>query len=759
MNAQNIQVDSQKYTAQQLIEDILIDSDCITNVVVTNYVGGNFNNSDKSYGYFNASGTSFPFSEGLVLSTGKLANVEGPNNTLSDDDASSWNGDSDLEIVLNESNTTNATIIEFEFTSVANQISFNYIFASEEYQENNSNTCKYSDLFGFLIRPILETNYTNIALVPNTNTPVKVTTVHPEIPNGCNAINEFYFESWNNSSAPINFNGQTKVLTATANVIPNERYHVKLVIADEQNYRYDSAVFFEAGSFQSSVDVGEDRLLATNNPLCINETLELNAFTLGTTINYKWFKNGSELFSETSNIYTVQDAGSYKVEVTLNGTCISYGEITVEYASDYITYNVSLDLADNDSDGLSFFDLNLSEQFFTYNNPSTKLIGYYLMENDAIQNINSIQNPSVFFNTLPNQVLFARIENDYGCYKINELTLNANYRSSTINEFNECDDDFDGLTIFNLNDLRNLIEPEVSSSANITFFSSYNDAVYHLNPLPDNFQNTISNSQEIWVKAQDIYRELIVKITLKVTEKPELIENEDILYCLNNYPETITLNAGLINVNPSDTYFFEWKKNGVDLGLNQEEIEINTDGTYAVSVTNANYCFSERTIEVFSSESAIIDGIEVKDIGFESDIIIKIHGIGDYEFSLDNGTFQAENFYTNVSPGTHLITISDLNGCEFLEESISVFGFPKFFTPNNDGENDTWNPIGMSSINNSIGKILIFNRFGKLLVEVNPNDDGWNGFINGKAMPSTDYWYKIIFNDSQVFQGHFALIR
>ena len=66
--AQNIQVDSQSYTPQQLIEDILIDSNCISNVVVTNVVGGNFGGTEQSYGYFNANGSTFPFQSGIVLS-------------------------------------------------------------------------------------------------------------------------------------------------------------------------------------------------------------------------------------------------------------------------------------------------------------------------------------------------------------------------------------------------------------------------------------------------------------------------------------------------------------------------------------------------------------------------------------------------------------------------------------------------------------------------------------------------------------------
>ena len=100
--SQNIVVDSQTYTPQQLIEDILIDSDCITNINVTNAVGGNFGGNDQSYGYFDATGTSFPFESGIVLSTGRLINVPGPNDNLSDDDAANWAGDIDLEIALNE---------------------------------------------------------------------------------------------------------------------------------------------------------------------------------------------------------------------------------------------------------------------------------------------------------------------------------------------------------------------------------------------------------------------------------------------------------------------------------------------------------------------------------------------------------------------------------------------------------------------------------------------------------------------------------
>ena len=121
--SQNVLVSSTNYTPQELIENVLINSSCIDNLVVTNVVGGNFNSTEKSYGYFDANGSSFPLQKGIVLSTGRLNNVEGPNDSLSDDDASNWGGDTDLEMILNESNTLNATILEFNFSVSANQIS------------------------------------------------------------------------------------------------------------------------------------------------------------------------------------------------------------------------------------------------------------------------------------------------------------------------------------------------------------------------------------------------------------------------------------------------------------------------------------------------------------------------------------------------------------------------------------------------------------------------------------------------------------
>ncbi len=758
--SQNIQVDSQTFIPQQLIEDILIDSNCINNITVTNVVGGDFSNTDQSYGYFDATGTTFPLQNGLVLSTGRLQNVDGPNTTLSDDDAPNWNGDNDLEAVLNETNTINATILEFDFTSVATQISFRYVFASEEYQEGNSNTCQYSDLFGFLIRPVNEQQYENIALVPNTHTPVKVTTVHPEIPGGCDAINEAYFESWNGPNAPINFNGQTKVLTATANVIPNQTYHVKLVIADEQNYRYDSAVFLEAGSFIASTDLGTDRLLATNNPLCENETYQLQVTEPGNTNTYKWFRDNVEIIGETSTTLNVSDAGIYNVEINKNG-CILYGEVVIEYSDNPISFDTNLVECDNNYDGLFYFNLNDAEQDIINGNQNLYVANYFTSETDAISNINSINNPSNFQNTNPLQVVFARVENQYGCFSVSEILLEASYNSFYLEPFTTCDDfPVDGFTTINLNDLQNNLEPLFPTGAEILFFESEEEAFSESNPITGNYENTFVDSQMIHVKVNvNSQCHALTTIELQVlytpTLEPDITSDNPIYYCLNRYPETITLYGGVLNDLPNN-YYYTWST-----GDDSSYIEIYEVGTYTVTVTDPNGCSNSRSITVVPSNIATIDDVIVEDLVSNNSVTILVSGEGNYQYSIDdiNGPYQESNYFENVISGFHTVYVKDGFDCGITEQIISVKGFPKFFTPNNDGKNDFWQIDGVNADFNQGTKTSIFSRYGKPITTLNYLSIGWNGNLNGKQLPTDDYWFVITFPDGKEYKDHFTLKR
>lgn len=759
---QNIQVDSQLYTPQQLIEDVLIDSDCIENVTVTNVVGGNFNNTDQSYGFFDATGTTFPFQSGIVLSTGRLVNVQGPNTSLSDDDAPGWSGDIDLENALSESNTINATILEFDFTSVASQISFRYIFASEEYQEGNPNTCQYSDLFGFLIRPVNEQQYTNIAIVPDTQTPVKVTTVHPDIPGGCDAINETYFGSWNATDAPINFNGQTKILTATATVVPNETYHVKLVIADEQNYRYDSAVFLEAGSFQLSTDLGPNLLIATNSALCENETSQLNATQPGVNNSYKWFKNGIELTTETNAILDITDEGLYNVEVTLDNNCISYGEIIIEYAANPMGLDSILIACDFNQDGITFYNLFDASALLTNNDNALSISNFYLSENNAINETNAISNTNNFQNSNPFQTVYARIENQNGCFSIATLQLQISNNSVIIPDAETCDGELvDGFAEFNLNDITASIQNQIPNDAIVTYYETEQDAFSETNNLNSPYQNTTAYSQTLYAKVSSNNQcYAISTVNLNVLYTPVLLDDETFMYCLNTFPEPITLYGGVQNDSPSN-YYYEWLLNGNPTTVNTSFNEINSIGTYTVIVTDPNGCSASRTLTVTASNTATIEDIIIEEGTFNNTVSVLVSGEGFYDYAIDdlNGFYQESNVFSNVLPGFHTIFVRDRNGCGITEQLISVLGFPRFFTPNNDTVNDTWKVYGTNTQFNQGIDIKIYNRFGKLLSHQNHVTNSWDGTLNGSKLPSDDYWYHVTLIDGRTFKGHFALKR
>ena len=765
--SQNITVDSQIYTPQQLVEDILIDSDCINNITVTNVVGGDFGGTDQSYGYFDATETTFPFERGIVLSTGRLVNVPGPNSSLSDDDATNWAGDLDLEYALNEGGTTNATILEFEFTSVASQVSFRYIFASEEYQENNSNTCQYSDLFGFLIRPASSQDpYDNIAIVPNTDTPVKVTTVTPGVPGSCPPENETYFGSFNGINSPINFNGQTAILTATANVTPNETYHVKLVIADEQNYRYDSAVFLEAGSFELSSDIGPNRLIATANALCEGETTVLNAYQDGQN-SYDWFKDDVLVQSDPAGctdcgIYTVTEPGIYKVEVTLDDGCIAYGEAIIEYSPLPVGFDSILIECDINQDGLTTYNLFDASADLTNGDQNTVVANFFLSEANARSSTEPILNAEAYQNTSPNQTVYARLVNQANCSVIAELVLQTSNNILTIPDLQGCDGDIvDGFATFNLSEIEDSILNQIPLDADVRYYESEDDAFNETNPLSNTFENTIANSQTIYVKVSSNNQCFSISaVNLNVLYTPLLEADETFIYCLNTFPEPLTIFGGVLNDAPNN-YYYEWQFNGTTTEVNTLFYDVTEAGVYTVIVTDPNGCSSSRTITVLASETAMIERVNVVGVAPNNVVTITLQTAGDYEIALDdeNGLYQDSFVFTNVSQGFHTVYIKDKNGCGTIEKTISVLGFPKFFTPNGDDYNPTWRVIGTDTQFNQIASIQIFNRYGKLITEQTVLNSGWDGTLNGKPLPSDDYWFIAKFIDGKTYTGHFALRR
>src|SRR5690606_22750562 len=108
------------------------------------------------------------------------------------------------------------------------------------------------------------------------------------------------------------------------------------------------------------------------------------------------------------------------------------------------------------------------------------------------------------------------------------------------------------------------------------------------------------------------------------------------------------------------------------------------------------------------------------------------------------------------SGGDYIVYAKEVRGCGILEVPVSILDYPKFFTPNSDGINDTCKLKGRTDQDYSI---YIYDRYGKLLQHLVSYKSGWVGTFNGKALPSNDYWFKIVFNDGTIKKGHFTLKR
>lgn len=222
------------------------------------------------------------FEEGVILATGDVKKCSGPNQeTGTTTQFTGTQGDNDLNTLLRVlgssiTSTTDVSVLEFDFTPTSDKISFEYVFASEEYCDFSNS--EFNDVFGFFISgPGINGPFTdggiNIAKLPGTNTFVSINSVNwqnnrPFYNNntpGLRALGNCSFgEVFAAAVAKreMEYDGFTDVLTAEADVIPCETYHIKLAVGDVGDRKFDSAVFLAANSFK----LGDPAELATEIP-------------------------------------------------------------------------------------------------------------------------------------------------------------------------------------------------------------------------------------------------------------------------------------------------------------------------------------------------------------------------------------------------------------------------------------------------------------------------------------------------------------
>ncbi|MEO6671709.1 MAG: choice-of-anchor L domain-containing protein [Ferruginibacter sp.] len=249
-------------SALALAQKLVGDGVTISNVTFTgnSLMAGTFRNLGGL--------TNINIDSGIVLTDGRAktsgldyVGTDGDGITPADDlgnaASTQWNlpGDQDLADAIGAvfGELHDACVLEFDFIPSGDSVKFRYVFSSEEYYPGY--VCTYNDAFGFFISGPGITGARNIALVPGTSTPVSIRNVndvhHTDTLDDCINNPGYYVD--NTSNTYFTHDGHTVVLTAYSQVQPCNVYHLKLVVADFQDWSLDTGVFLEAKSLTSNI--------------------------------------------------------------------------------------------------------------------------------------------------------------------------------------------------------------------------------------------------------------------------------------------------------------------------------------------------------------------------------------------------------------------------------------------------------------------------------------------------------------------------
>jgi gliding motility-associated-like protein len=448
-----------------------------------------------------------------------------------------------------------------------------------------------------------------------------------------------------------------------------------------------------------------------------------------------------------------------------------------------------LEVCDDNTDGSAqngfsqSFDLELQTAgILGTQDPAQFTVTYHASLADAQAGALPLGSP--FSNSVPfSQIIYARVYNSLtGCANgISNFNAIVNPEPTTENASNlsYCDDDLDGDDtngfVQNIDldsQITEILGPlQDPDDFNVTFHETQMDATDGTDALSSPYTNTLANQQTIYVRVENKDTQCVnddFTFDVIVNPLPEFTVTSPQIVCLSGPDLTIFVE------NPAAVYDYVW----TDPSGNEiigSQITISSGGLYTVTATTTNGTECTRTREILVNESSVatITDADVTIVDDSENNSITIDptnlGIGDYQYALinENGvqtTFQDLPFFENLQGGFYTIVVQDKNGCRpNATLLVSVIEFPKFFTPNNDGINDTWAIKGANSTFFPSAQINIFNRFGKIVAQIDIDTQGWDGTYGGKILASDDYWFSIMLVDRngalRERKGNFSLLR
>ena len=360
------------------------------------------------------------------------------------------------------------------------------------------------------------------------------------------------------------------------------------------------------------------------NNTCEGDAVNFSFSTNQTILSANWNFGDGNTSNVISPTHTYTNAGTFPVSVTIStpqGTGSNNRDITI-YPRPVLTNNiVTLKQCDDYNDGFSAFNLKESENSFV---ASTAGLTFTYFENSTdAQNNNigaSITNPTTYTNqVVSNDVVYVRVENVYGCFRVGQLNLNVSTTSipsSFQKVFAVCDDllsgsNTDGLATFNFSSVTSQIQAlyPVGQLLTIKYYKNQADALAEQNYITDisNYTNIgYPITQNIYIRVDSQINNdclgLGHHITLNVERIP-IIENQVIRNCDDNHDgvfgfDTSNLQTTLLNglTGVSVTYK---DQNGIALPSPLPNPFITTSQTITARATNTTptACYDEATIQ------------------------------------------------------------------------------------------------------------------------------------------------------------------
>jgi len=315
-NAQLVIDNSQ--TATALVQNVLLGGGVAVSNITFN--GNSGNAVYEQLSAFNSANANVGINNGVFMASGGTQVAIGPNNFDNAEAPIAWSTtDPDLQSLANGEMINDAAVLEFDFIPSGSQISFNFVFASEEYLEFVD---QFNDVFGFFLSgPGINGSFSNgavnIALIPGTSTPVSINTLNNfDYP-------QYYVDNGDGFSFPFNsddyyiqFDGLTTSIAATATVQCGQQYHIKLAVGDALDTYYDSGVFLQANAFSSptmDVSVTPDLNLPCSGSVDIsilNVTGGIPPYT------YEWSFGGNAISTDQTITVGPGQNGTYTATVT-----------------------------------------------------------------------------------------------------------------------------------------------------------------------------------------------------------------------------------------------------------------------------------------------------------------------------------------------------------------------------------------------------------------------------------------------------------